>query len=136
MDVLLSIKPKYVEEIMNGKKKYEFRKAIFRKKNVSRAYIYSSSPIKKIVGYFNVEDIIIDDPDNLWKRFENEAGINKSDFFNYFDGREKGYAIKIGDFKKFPCALDPETITNNFIPPQSFYYVDDQRFKHLRKMNC
>ena len=31
MSVLLSIKPKYVKEIENGSKMYEFRKSIFKK---------------------------------------------------------------------------------------------------------
>jgi type I restriction enzyme S subunit len=30
MDVLLSIKPKYVDAILKGEKKYEFRKIIFK----------------------------------------------------------------------------------------------------------
>ena len=32
MNVLLSIKPKYVDEILAGKKIFEFRKSIFKKK--------------------------------------------------------------------------------------------------------
>jgi len=47
MNVLLSIKPKYVEKIVNGEKQYEFRKRIFRNKNVRKAFIYSTSPTKK-----------------------------------------------------------------------------------------
>ena len=34
MDVLLSIKPKYVKSIIEGEKRYEFRKAIFKNRDI------------------------------------------------------------------------------------------------------
>jgi hypothetical protein len=50
MDVLLSIKPKYVKPILEGEKKYEFRKVIFRNPAVSRVFIYSSAPSLRSAG--------------------------------------------------------------------------------------
>jgi predicted transcriptional regulator len=71
MNVLLSIKPKYVEEILNGNKKYEFRKSIFKcKEKLEMIYIYSSSPVKKVVGAFVIESIIEDHPKVLWEKFK------------------------------------------------------------------
>ncbi len=49
MDVLLSIKPKFAEAIIDGRKRYEFRKSKFAKKDINRVYIYSIYPVKKIV---------------------------------------------------------------------------------------
>ncbi len=43
MNVLLSIKPKYVEKIKNGNKKFEFRKSLFIEKNqtkIEKIFIY------------------------------------------------------------------------------------------------
>jgi len=45
-DVLLSVKPEYAEKILDGKKKYEFRRAIFKRNDIEKIYIYSSSPIR------------------------------------------------------------------------------------------
>ena len=56
MNVLLSVKPKYAEKIVEGKKKYEFRRAIFQKQNIEKVYIYSSSPVSKIVAAFRSEE--------------------------------------------------------------------------------
>lgn len=47
--ILLSINPNHVENIFNGTKKYEFRK-VECKKPVDKIIIYSTSPIKKVVG--------------------------------------------------------------------------------------
>lgn len=35
MKVLLSIKPEFVEEIILGNKKFEYRKSIFKRKDIS-----------------------------------------------------------------------------------------------------
>lgn len=122
MKVLLSIRPKYVDEIINGNKKYEFRKNIF-KESVEEIFIYSTSPIKKIVGTFKIEDILEDDPNILWKKYNALSGIDREEFFNYFEGKSKGYAIKIGDLKLFTHPVDPKTINPSFIAPQSFGYI-------------
>lgn len=47
--ILLSINPQYVDKIMNGEKEYEYRK-IKCKTKVDKMYIYSTIPIKKVVG--------------------------------------------------------------------------------------
>ena len=38
MNVLLSVKPKYAEKIVEGEKKYEFRRAIFKKQDIEKVY--------------------------------------------------------------------------------------------------
>ena len=54
MKVILSIKPEFVEKIINGEKKFEYRRKIF-KKDVEKVLIYASSPIKLVVGELHVE---------------------------------------------------------------------------------
>ncbi|CAG0964490.1 hypothetical protein METP2_01007 [Methanosarcinales archaeon] len=127
MNVLLSIKPKYVEEILNGNKKYEFRKSIFKcREELEMIYIYSSSPVKKIVGAFVIENIIEDHPEVLWLKFKEFSGINdEKEFFNYFGSKKKGFAIKIGELEVFKSPVDPRLLNLDFVPPQSFCYIDD-----------
>ena len=55
MKVLLSINPPYVDKIFNGEKKFEYRRAIFKDNSVDTIVIYSTSPIKKVVGEFKVK---------------------------------------------------------------------------------
>ncbi|MDA1470496.1 ASCH domain-containing protein, partial [Brachyspira hyodysenteriae] len=78
----LSIKPEYVEKIFNGSKKYEIRKSIFKRKNIKKIIIYSSSPISKVVGEFEIEDIISDDLDNVWNIIKYESGVSVDFFIN------------------------------------------------------
>jgi type I restriction enzyme S subunit len=123
MDVLLSIKPKFAESIISGKKKYEFRKIIFTKKYIGRVYIYSTSPIKKIVGAFRINDIIVDSPCTLWSQLKDDAGIAEEEFFDYFKNKEIGFALEITDVEKFENPMDPKIIFPDFVPPQSFCYI-------------
>lgn len=123
MSVLLSIKPKYIKEIEKGSKLYEFRRVIF-KQNIDEIYVYATSPIKQIVGKICIDEIIEDTPKNLWLNFSKNAGINKKDFFEYFSGKERGYAIKIKHFELFEKPIDPYQANPKFIPPQSYAYID------------
>lgn len=122
MCVLLSIKPKYVKEIQTGNKLYEFRKSIF-KQETDEILVYESSPTKQIVGKIYIENIIEDTPQQLWDNFNDFAGINYNDFFEYFKGKEKGYAIKIKEYEIFSNPINPYEENPNFTPPQSFAYI-------------
>ena len=48
--ILLSIKPIYVNKILNGTKKYEYRKRKPKRNDIGKLIIYSTSPIKKVVS--------------------------------------------------------------------------------------
>jgi type I restriction enzyme S subunit len=123
MNVLLSVKPKYAEKILEGKKKYEFRRSIFKRKDIEKVYIYSSSPVSKITAAFEIEQILMDSPEKIWKLCHEYAGISKKDFFSYFKNSDTAYAIEIGKVNSFPVPIDPYHVIEDFIPPQSFYYL-------------
>jgi predicted transcriptional regulator len=118
---LLSIRPPYAEAIFRREKRYEFRRAIFRKE-VEVVVVYITSPISMVVGEFEVKHIISDEIASLWERTRSKAGIDSDGFFKYFAGREVGYAIAIGDVRRYgkPLALE----TNYGVrAPQSFLYL-------------
>jgi len=122
MKVLLSIKPEYANKIFDGSKKYEFRKAIFKNPRVKTIVVYSSSPVQKVIGEFEIEYVLAEKPGNLWQKTQKHSGISKEFFFTYFEGRMQGYAIKIKKPKKYK---KPLCIRSDFdaTPPQSFLYL-------------
>ena len=124
MDVLLSIKPKYVKSIIEGDKRYEFRKTIFKNREINRIYIYSSSPVKKIVGTFEIGGILEDHPNDLWDTVKEFAGIDNRDFFAYFEGKSRAYAIEIQNLQEFIDPIDPYETMPGIVPPQSYCYMD------------
>lgn len=126
MNVLLSIKPVFAEKILNGEKRYEFRKTRLSKVgNGDRVVLYASSPIQKIVGEFQVGGIIEADPHELWNRFSEFSGIdNKEWFLDYFGENALGYAIEVDDVYRFDAPIDPYECIEGFHPPVSFKYIN------------
>lgn len=122
MKVLLSINPEYVEKIFSGIKKYEFRRNIFKNEDVDTILIYSTSPVKRIVGEFKIKNIIKDLPEKLWELAPENTGIDKKKFQEYFSNKEEGYAIGIKEVKKYkvPKLLEDFSIKK---APQSFAYL-------------
>ena len=121
MKVLLSIKPEFAEEIFAGNKRYEYRKTIFRKK-VKQVIVYATSPVSKVIGEFEIDEILHDEIESLWENTKGFSGITKDFFFSYFRTRDSGYAIKIKSYRLYDDPLDLGTVYGSN-PPQSFAYV-------------
>lgn len=123
MKVLLSIKPEFVEKIFSGAKKYEFRKSLFKKSGVKSVVIYASAPIKRVVGEFEIEDILSDEVDVIWDRTQKYSGITRAFYKSYFQNRKTAYAIQIGHLKKYE-ETRPLSDYNIYQAPQSFCYIN------------
>lgn len=123
MKVLLSIKPEYAESILEGSKQFEFRKSIFKREGVEKVVIYATMPVGKVVGEFDVDGILAMEPRKLWKETKENAGISHNFFRSYFSGKDKGFAIKVKNPRRYdtPCALN-EVIPNG-VAPQSYRYL-------------
>ena len=134
--VLLSIKPQYAEKIAQGLKKVEFRKKVFVD-SVDTVYVYSSSPVKKIIGYFNKTSIVEATPDKLWEDFSQVGLISKTDFQNYYKMHEVGYGIEIKKFIHFAEPIDPKDYDPKFRAPQSYCYIDNvEEIDWLKRQPC
>jgi len=122
--ILLSIKPKYVNAILRGEKKYEFRKAIPQSTKIKDVYIYASSPMKKIVAKFSLNHILRASPEEIWKQCSQYGGISKEEFFKYYNTKTEAYALTINDLEVFEKPICPYNEFKKFTPPQSFLYYN------------
>ena len=121
--VLLSIKPEFAHKIFEGSKKYEFRKQVFKDTSVKKVIVYSSSPEQKVIGEFEIETILGDSPDKIWIQTRLYSGISQEFFKNYFEGRDKAYAIKVASTKRYAKHKSLADF-NIHAAPQSFAYVN------------
>ncbi|MEX2705938.1 MAG: hypothetical protein Q6352_011835 [Candidatus Freyrarchaeum guaymaensis] len=92
---------------------------------MKEAWIYATSPVRKIVGTFRVGEIVRDSPMNLWRRFGEFSGVCEREFFDYFRGVEVGFAIRIDSLRVFRVPVDPWEIFVDFRPPRCFRYFDE-----------
>lgn len=124
MKILLSIKPKYVERILNGTKKFEYRKKIFKNKDINTIVIYATKPVGKVVGEFSIREIIKDNPQKIWDLTNEYSGISKSSYDNYFHDVQEGFAIEINHFIRYKKGLELSEVSKKVkSAPQSFVYI-------------
>ncbi|NPD69433.1 hypothetical protein HN018_21050 [Lichenicola cladoniae] len=123
MRVLLSINPIHVENILKGIKTFEFRRRLFARRDITTVLIYSTMPVGRFVAEFDIADILEDDPERLWKFTQKGSGISKRFYDTYFAGRQKAFALQIGELRVFDKPINPLDVLVNFTPPQSYMYI-------------
>ncbi len=121
--ILMPINPEYVDEILAGRKKYEYRKIKAKRNNIDKMIIYSTSPIMKVVAEVDIKEILEEDPEKLWEMTKNESGITK-DFYNkYYKNKNTAIAYKLGKIRIYDKPKNLDDIGINYVP-QSFVYLD------------
>lgn len=121
--ILMPINPEYVDEILAGRKKYEYRKIKAKRNNIDKMIIYSTSPIMKVVAEVDIKEILEEDPEKLWEMTKNESGITK-DFYNkYYKNKNTAIAYKLGKIRIYDKPKNLYDIGINYVP-QSFVYLD------------
>jgi predicted transcriptional regulator len=123
MKVLLSIKPEFAESILDGYKKFEFRKTMFRDKDVRVVVIYATMPVGKVIGEFEIEHILSSEPNKLWDATKKHAGITRDFFDKYFSERDRGFAIAVKNPQRYETPVSLSELIPGAVPPQSFRYI-------------
>lgn len=119
--MLLSIKPEYVDKIVAGKKKYEFRKFHCRE-DVDTIVIYATAPVKQVVGEVSIIAVIEDDVDEVWKKTTPEGGITKKAFKEYYKDKQSAIAYQLGKVTQYAEPMTLSEIGLSYVP-QSFAYI-------------
>lgn len=119
--ILLSINPEHVTNIFSGAKLYEYRKTIC-KRHVDKIVIYSTNPVKKVVGEAMVTTILTGKPEEIWKMTSKKAGIEKKFFDKYYDKKSIAVAFKLSSVVEYnePKDLEEYGIKK---APQSYQYI-------------
>ena len=129
--VLISIHPKYVDLISAGKKKIEFRKRSFSHP-VKRFVVYSTAPVSKVVGFFDVDSIVCDSPQKLWETYAAVGGIEQNDYFDYYANKSMAVGIRIKNYSPLSNSFNIKML--NTTPPQSYKYLTDREFDLVRDL--
>jgi predicted transcriptional regulator len=124
MRVLLSIKPEFALKIFDGTKKYEFRKSIFKRKDVNKVIVYASSPVQQVIGEFEIADILCAELEIIWQKTQHFSGISKEFYDEYFANKEKAFAIQVENPYKYSNPKRLSDYNINFAP-QSFAYLEN-----------
>jgi predicted transcriptional regulator len=123
-DLVISIRPRHVEQIFAGKKRFELRRRFSTKWLGHRMNIYATEPAMQLVGQATVRSIIRNSPGEIWEKIGSELGCTLEDFERYTKGITEVYAIELDEIKafRFPvCRKEiAEVLKESLVPPQSY----------------
>ena len=127
--LVLSLKPRFAEAILDGTKTVELRRVMPRITIPTLASLYASGPERSLVGTCVVKEVVQCGLEELWARFGDRTGLSPSEFEEYFAGRAQGVALLLDEVERLSerIALDALRRASGFRPPQSFGYVDHQQ---------
>ena len=128
---LISIRPCFVDKILSGEKRLEFRRS-WAAKPVDILVIYSSSPVQRIVAAVNIVSVFEASPTALWKLSQEKGGgVTRQLIYEYFMGKKSGFALELADVLEFENPIDPKKMFKNFVAPQSFRYLDSKDYNKI-----
>lgn len=122
--ILMSIHPEYVEKILDGTKKYEYRKRpTYAGLDYHVMLIYATAPIKKVVAIAEVKTELGGTKEIIWEMTKDKAGISEQEYHDYLCEHDNAVAIELGEVAKFDL---PRDLADYGIKraPQSFRYID------------
>ncbi len=128
-DILISIKPKYVEAILKGEKTVELRRRALRIPEGTRVWIYSTIPDGHVRAVAVVKKMEEWAPSTIWKKNSKTMSLSKVEYNKYVDGCTKVCALHLSKVAALstPMPLDElRTKEPGLNPPQFFKFIDSR----------
>ena len=131
--LLLSVRPKFAESILDGSKTTEIRRQRPSVRPGTLVIIYATKPKGAIVGTARVSGMSQGNPDEIWKRHKARVGISREDFVSYLDGAATAYALLLERVQRLVPFLTLEEMraVTTLQPPQSYRYVTQKMLDSL-----
>lgn len=124
--LLISLEERHARNIFAGTKRVELRRREMRVNPGDTVWIYVKLPVGCVAGHATVETTHTMSPAQLWRRFGSCCGLEKTEFFDYFAGVEKAFALGLKDAQVLSSPLslaDLREASRGFQPPQFFSRV-------------
>ena len=135
--VVLSLKPRFAEAILEGAKTVELRRTEPKIVVPTRALLYAASPVRALVGTCIIISVQPLDLVALWQEHGAGSGLLEREFQEYFEGVDMGTALTLVQPSAFHRQIplqDLRARPKGFRPPQSFAYVDTETGDRLIQM--
>lgn len=125
----MSIHPQYVDRIMSGEKRYEFRKIKCAKK-IDRMVIYATKPYGYIVGEADISQVIEGPKEEVWEKTKKFSGLSEKEYLDYFCNCKDAVAYRMNNVQLYSEHKNLKDI-NMTRPPQSYCYLDLNQYEKL-----
>lgn len=121
--VLISLEERHAENIFSGKKHVELRRRAMNVKAGTVVWIYVKLPVGRVIGCARVSASHTLAPSTLWRKFARVCCITRQEFFDYFEGVSKGFALGLHEPQRLAGAVslfELREASAGFQPPQFF----------------
>ena len=123
---IISLKPRYASLVLSGAKTVELRNRIVRLKPGTWIWIYATRPMGRIVGVAEIESVVHAGPAEIWRRFGEDLGVDRSGFDSYVGNRERVSALVLGAVEELGGSMTLDRIRRSvraFQPPQFYAHL-------------
>lgn len=128
-NILLSVKPKFAVQIIDGEKTIELRRK-FPTEKVIGGYviIYASSPLQKIIGYALIENVSFLAIDKIWHQYGKQSKVQKDSFYQYYHNLSHGFAVHLKQPISIKRQVNLKELKDRYgiVPPQSYRYLSEE----------
>lgn len=125
--VLISIQPVNIYKILSGEKTVELRRKFSADNKGSIALLYATKPIGEVLGDALINDVVVDNPEKIWKTFHSFIGCNRQEFDEYAKGARTLSAILLSQVSQYPHPFEWNKVMEAFVgiskPPQSHQLI-------------
>ncbi|MGC8982511.1 MAG: DNA-binding protein [Desulfurococcaceae archaeon] len=133
--VLISIKPKYAEQILNGVKSHELRAgSVFSRGD--RIIMYASNPVRAVVGEFTAGFVMTGSYEEVvaYLKTVGYKGLSSEDFEYIRGKRTRVSAIEVVDPIRYPEPISLATLKRVGLerPPRSYMVLNPSIKLHAK----
>ncbi len=131
--MLVSIRPQFVAQILDGSKTIELRRSRPLVRVGQRLAIYSTLPDGAMVATARVAGITDGPKSAFWGRHRCDIGVTKREFDDYFRDRESVVGIHLESVRQLETPISLAQMRDRGIvnPPQQWIYLDVREWEDL-----
>lgn len=132
--LVFSIRPRWIEAILNLEKRFELRRRPPKLHRPVRALLYATRPDCSLRAICTVWPVHTDTPDHIWSLVCSQSSISRMEFDHYFDRCVAAHAIGIQDLRELsqPIRLSQLRRETDFVPPQSWAWASPKLISLVR----
>ncbi len=123
---LISLEERFAEGILSGRKLVELRRRPMRLSVGTTVWMYVKVPVGEVIGSARVRALHTLAPQTLWRRYGDVSGLSRTEFFDYFSGVARGFALLLDDPVRLTSPISLERLrylNDSFQPPQFFQHL-------------
>lgn len=126
-DILISIKPKHVKDLLSGIKTVELRRRALRIPVGTRIWVYSTLPDAHVRMVATVEKLEEWAPSTIWRKNSKKMALSKLEYDGYVEGCSKVCALHLSSVTPLSNPLPLQKLRDKqqgCNPPQFFKFLD------------